>query len=235
MCMVGAQLCLVANLSAHASEPVVNHERSLLETVITLKGLGLSERDLGQQVEAALAHYNSTAPTEGRNERLSAALVDLQVFTRQQAAKFSADARFAEASLAGAHVANDADAVAAVRAQVELLSRLSLNGAQFSSCTLGWTLSIGGVITAVVGLALYTENPTCHPDYNRPYGCYREHCRSTGPDGGEQCYDRYETCYPTVCDSPGYYPYREAGTITMIAGGVATAAGILLLVLDGDC
>jgi hypothetical protein len=115
---------------------------------------------------------------------------------------------------------------------------VSLNGAQFASCgTWGWGLAIGGLITSIVGLALHQENPTCHPDYNRPYGCYREHCHNSGPNNEQHCYDRYETCYPTVCDSPGYYPYREAGTITMIAGGVALATGIVLIVLEdnGTC
>jgi hypothetical protein len=232
-CMVGAQLCLVASLPAHASDRAVNPELSLLETVITLKGLGLSDSELSLQINAALAHYDRTAQATGREERLSSALVGLQVFTPQQARKFAAEAKAAQARLATQHASSESEQVAAVRAQVEALSRVSLNGAQFSSCTLGWGLSIGGAITAVVGLTLMYDNPTCYEDYTRPYGCYREHCHGTGEY--RDCYDRYETCYHTTCTQPGYYPHREAGTITLIAGGVATAAGILLLVLDGDC
>jgi hypothetical protein len=86
ICMVGAQLSLVTSLpAAHASERASNAELRLLETVITLKGLGLKEKELTQQLEAALEQYNRNAPTEGRSERLESALVGMGVFTLSQA------------------------------------------------------------------------------------------------------------------------------------------------------
>jgi hypothetical protein len=234
LCLIGIQLTLVTGVSgAQAADRSLSAELSLLETVLTLRGLGLQEQELNRQIGATLERYNRTAPAEGREERLQAALVEMQVLTPQQARGFGAEARAAQARLAGVDASVDRQ-TAALRAQVELLSRISLNGAQFSSCGLGAGLIIGGVVSAFVGLALREHNPTCHSDLTRGYECYIEDSCTSADD--YNCGAGYwSTCYPEVCDVPDYYPNRPAGNITLIAGGVAAAAGILILVLGDGC
>ena len=64
----------------------------------------------------------------------------------------------------------------ALRAELDLFSRINPVGAQFSACTVGWSLSVAGAVAVIVGLIVATNNPTCHDDLAHGYDCSGERC-----------------------------------------------------------
>jgi hypothetical protein len=225
--------------AALADVPASPAERALLQNVLTLKGLDLSHEELQRQISGAVKQYDDTAPTEGRTDRLQTALVDLELMTAQQASTFTAGVRTAEAGLESQQLPTAEAQAKALQAQLELFAKINPVGAQFAGvCAVGWSLGVAGVVAAITGAVLYHNNPTCHADTANGYSCQQEDCSNCNTDGtdgyGNECYchDYTSTCYPTVCDKPDYYPDRTAGSISMIAGGVAAAAGVAILVFD---
>jgi hypothetical protein len=234
--LIGTQLSLLCP-TAHAGAPGARAERELLETVLTLKGLALSENELARQLPQAVDRYLRSAAPEGREERLQVALVELGVLTRQQARRFAAESKAAQERLAtrDSGATPEARQQAAVQAQIEVLSALSLNGAQFAGsstagCALGTVSLLAGIGLLIWGYERYANNPTCHSDHSQPYSCREEACDRDG----EFCHWVETTCYETVCDQPDYYPERSSGSRLMIGGGVAIGVGVVLLVLNVD-
>ncbi|HUP55866.1 MAG TPA: hypothetical protein VM598_00325 [Bdellovibrionota bacterium] len=241
MALIGCQLLLAPlSQSARADVPATGAERELLETVLTLKGLALSERELATRLPRVIERYKRVAPADGREARLQAALVELGVLTPQQARKFATEAKLAQARLTASApgASSEAQEQAALQAQIEVLSGMSLNGAQFAGggsmlgCVAGTLSLLGGIGLLIWGSELYGDNPTCHEDHSKPYSCREEACDRDG----EWCHWVETTCYETKCDQPDYYPDRPRGQRLMIGGGVALGVGILLLVLNvNDC
>lgn len=240
ICTIATQLSFVVGISAASADTGVasTAESNLVTTVLTLKGMGLSDKDLQAQLTGALQNYNSTAPKDGRADRLQTALVDLNILTAQQATSFAQGADQIEKSLGQTSVSSTAQAEQALAAQLNLFMRINPVGAQFSACTAGIITTVAGVAAVVTGLILAFDNPTCHPDYNNGYTCYEQQCQTCYDynDNPYQCncYNYANTCYPTKCDNPNDYPYRTAGTATAIAGGAALATGIALLIINHD-
>jgi hypothetical protein len=237
--LIVSQLCLGANFAFAGDQlPEMTAERQLVETVLTLKGLALSDQDMHRQLEATLKAYDGKAPAEGRTERLEKAFVDMRILSPQQARTFGQGTRDAEEALARQDLPTPEAHARALQAQLELFARINPVGAQFSACTLGWSLTAAGVVAVIVGLIVANDNPTCHPDYNRGYSCQHESCRTCYDYDNRpydcDCHYYTDTCYPTTCDIPGYYPNRQAGNITAIAGGVAAAAGLVILIVNRD-
>jgi hypothetical protein len=241
--LVATQLGLVPGVSpawAATQSNTASPERALVESVLTFKALDLSQKDLNQQLEGTLKSYDQTAPAQGRDERLQAAFVDLRLMTPQQAETFTAGVRQAESNLASQQLPTPEAHSQALQAQLALFAKLNPVGAQFSACTVGWSLSVAGAVAAIVGITLANDNPTCHSDLNAGYSCTEQQCQTCYDQNNDpyqcDCYDYQSTCYPTVCDRPGYYPHRQGGNIAAISGGVALAAGVAILIIDRkDC
>jgi len=237
--LICSQLCFTAGISAAQADPTVSAEHSLVRNVLMLKSLALSDQDMKRQLESTIERYDAEAPAQGRTERLQEALVDLGMLTSQQARSYTSGVVAADAAIAAQQIPNAQAHQRALEAQLELFARINPVGAQFSMCTAGTIVTIGGVAALITGLYLATNNPTCHKDYHAGYSCEREVCQScTDRDGMPyDCNCRYytTTCYPTICDIPDYYPQRDAGTITAIAGGAAIAVGVLLLIKGDHC
>src|SRR5579885_1756082 len=219
ICTIATQLSFVLSISAASADTGVpsSPESNLVSPVLTLKGLGLSDKDLQAQLSGALKNYNTTAPKDGRAERLQTALVDLNILTVQQARDFAQGADQIEKSLDQTTVANTDQAQKALQSQLALFMKINPVGAQFSACTAGIITTVAGVAAVVTGLVLAFDNPTCHPDYNNGYTCYQQQCQTCYDYYGNpyqcNCYDYQDTCYPTTCDNPSDYPYRTAGKI----------------------
>jgi len=237
--MVCAQLCLVLQARPSWADETGSPEGSLVRTVLLLKSLDLSTKDLQKQMEAALKRYDSQAPAEGRTERLEAALVDLGILTPQQARSYTSGTRAADAALAAQQLPTPEAQGRALREQLDLFARINPVGAQFSSCTAGYISVVGGIIAVMVGVGVASNNPTCHDDKANGYDCAQEDCDTCYDHDGSsyecRCHAYMTTCYPTICDIPDYYPHRTAGTITAVAGGAAVAVGILLIVKGDGC
>src|ERR1700722_18977578 len=60
-------------------------ELDLLRNVITLQGLKLTSDQFEKDVSDVVSQYLATAPSSGQQERLQQALVDLGVYTAEQA------------------------------------------------------------------------------------------------------------------------------------------------------
>ncbi len=233
--LVGAQLSLAAPL-AQAGGPSIAAERQLLEAVITLQGLGLSESELLERIPALVSRYDGSAAAEGRDERLQVALVEMGILTDRQGRRFAAEARAAGDRLSSRLSGTpERRAQAKLEAQLEVLSKVRLNGAQFAGddgiglCIAGALGLVGGLVSIALGSWDYGHNPSCHDDLSSAYSCQADVCYGEGDY--RTCTKEWITCYDTVCDQPGYYPDRPRGRRMMIWGGVATGAGILLLVL----
>jgi hypothetical protein len=237
-------MALTAALPAFADDPAPSPESTLMQTLLTLKGLDLSKQEMQLEMSKVVANYDQAAPVDGRSDRLQTALVDLEIMTVQQAKAFVGRANQAEATV---ETAPTAEAKAqALQDQLTLFGRINPVGAQFSAaCTVGLVATLGGIMTMFIGYDDATTNPTCHPDQSKPYSCEQQVCQqcSDGYDDNgnaqyHQCNCTYvnETCYPTVCDKPDYYPHARRGHITMYAGAAAIAAGIALIIFNyHDC
>ena len=239
LCLIASQLVIGAPAAFAADRAnEVTAERQLVETVLTLKGLGLSDKDMHQQLEGTLKAYDQKAPQDGRDARLEQAFVDMRILSPQQAQTFVDGTRAAEANMAAHSLPTPEAHARALQSQLELFARINPVGAQFSACTVGWAVAAAGVVAVIAGLVIANNNPTCHPDYNNGYSCQEQRCQTCYDQNDNSyqcnCYEYWDTCYPTTCDRPGYYPNRQEGNITAIAGGVAAAAGVVILLVNRD-
>src|SRR5262249_52679500 len=134
LCLIASQLAMGAPAFAGDRANEVTAERQLVETVLTLKGLGLSDKDMHLQLEATLKAYDQKAPQDQRDSRLQQAFVDMRILSPQQAKTFIDGTRTAEANMAAQNLPTPEAHARALQAQLELFARINPVGAQFSAC-----------------------------------------------------------------------------------------------------
>jgi hypothetical protein len=134
--------------AATSQAPTATPEFQLLSSVIALQGQKLTQQQARVQLSADVNHYTGTAPTEGQQLRFQQALVDLGVYTSQQASSFVTSAS-AQALKLGA--AQPGDKVSTqVASDLYQIASLHPTGAQFSACDedangWGWAgVGVGG-------------------------------------------------------------------------------------------
>lgn len=152
LCVV--QLGLISPSFADTTKP--SSEFTLLKNVIALQGAGLSQSDLQTRLGSVLTQYDQTANPEGQIDRLQTAMIELGVYTPDQASAFVTEAK--EATQSGADLS-------------KVLAMTMSNapaGAQFSFCALGGGLlaAVGtvvvfvGVLAKTIATQSYSPAPT---------------------------------------------------------------------------
>jgi hypothetical protein len=159
--LVGSQIIGVSVFANTAVVPSISPELMLVQNVIALQGMTLSQDALQTQIASAMSDYLAQAPTEGQADRLSQALVDLKIYTPSQAQAFVAEAQSIEAKI-DANATSESSLQAGLSQAVDQLSQLHPAGAEFSECSIGngtrWVVaftnppSLGALIS---GIALY--------------------------------------------------------------------------------
>jgi hypothetical protein len=124
-------LAFLVSASHSFANTGVTPEMTLLSSVIALQGQKLSTDEVEKQLQAQVVQYDQVAPVEGRAERVSQAMVTMQVYTAAQAQQ-------------------------ALQTQLMGIA-LQSQGAQFSACDVaytmygvGMTVFIGGLVSSVV-------------------------------------------------------------------------------------
>lgn len=145
--MIVSQLGLVSLASA-ATPAAHTAEYGLLQHVLALQGQDLSSDQNQKQVTEVVSQYLATASQAGQQERLQAALVDLGVYTPNEAASF-----VTESQQAGLKVAASTSASATLETEITQLANLHPMGAQFSACGVGGTMMLLGSIGFLVAVA----------------------------------------------------------------------------------
>lgn len=228
--MIGSQLALTSAFAAN-SPAVTSPEFTMLENVMALQGQKLSDSARQAKIDKILGAYTASASKDedARSARMQAALVQLGVYTPAQAEQFMSDAKVAELKVRATQAANADQTRPVFASEITKLANLHPAGAQYSMCDIAEWGGIIGVATAVVGLVLRYDNPTCHNDI-LGYGssCYYDSY------GNWMCGDT--TVYgPTYCDRQDYYPNRSLGNGLLIGGGVAAAVGALVYFESAEC
>jgi hypothetical protein len=149
----------MVGFTAFASPSATNTpELNLVQNVLALQGMKLSQNALQSQLQSALSQYYAQATQDGQEQvRLGQALVDLGVYTQAQANTF-----VAQAQVAGTRVASNAGNASSMQAsmatEIQNLAGLHPTGAQYSGCgavdAAAGVLLVGGVATVVTGVIL---------------------------------------------------------------------------------
>lgn len=230
--LIGSQMGLgtIAFGATTATTTTATPEFTLLENVIALQGMNLSQSDMQTNVKNLLQDYSAKAQVTGQTDRMQAALVDLGVYTPAQAAGFASSAQASAAKITASNPGTNDQAAVLMGAEINQLVGLHPAGAQFSGCSIA-NLGDGdvasavlgaGAVTLIVGLVLRFDNPTCVTPVVGTTVVY-------GPDG----YEGTATDYgPTTCSVDNYYPHAQAGDDVMIAGGIVAAVGAVLMILN---
>lgn len=111
-------------------------EMQLLKGVIALQGQQLSNDELQAKLSAEVSRYQAVASTDGQGERMEQALVNLNIFTPDQAQDYWKEVQNQTTALSNHEVT-------VPQALVNLATRAS-NGAQFSTCAAGAIGILGG-------------------------------------------------------------------------------------------
>lgn len=147
---------------AWAAPAASTPEFKLLESSIALAGKGLSQDELNGRAAAAFANYEKIAQPDGQLDRMEQAMVDLNLYTPDQAHQLTLDARnFASQTRApDLQSANQA-----VASEMSLLVSRYPSGAQFSACELFGTLAISGFVVGTAGGVVWSlgAQSTCGP------------------------------------------------------------------------
>lgn len=137
---------------APAATPVQTPEITLLTSVIGLQGMALPQADLQNKLNAAYTQYSTTAPLEGRQNRLQSALVTMHISTPEQAQAFTTGLQASVQRVATANLTSADQAKTLMTAELQTLAKISPAGAQFSGCDVGMVLGIGGMAVMAGGL-----------------------------------------------------------------------------------
>ena len=214
--LIGSQISYTA-LAAASAGPRQSPEFILLKNVISIQGEDLSPAQLQDQLKNTMARYFSVASRIGGLERMRQALVELGVYTPDQAAAFAADAQTAAANVAFAHPSTIEGASDALSSEIMQLTTLHPLGAQFASCGTAKHVANGAFLTAfgLASASLYFlfNYTNCVADGWGDYGMPAVNC--TGPVSPHDLHLGYGL---------------------LIGGGVIAGVGALALALEhGGC
>jgi hypothetical protein len=185
----------------------------MLSRVLSLQGEPLSEQDRQEELSQILSEYVSTASEDGIQGRLEDALVQLQLFTPSQAAKFVQDSQTAEQKTLNSETPDQLKQ--ALANQIVQIGQLYPQGAEFSACT---ALLRTGATSVALGFAglfaglFVSAVQTCRPGTQAPP---RSSALYTA--GSARC------MAPTVAAHP------DLGAGIYVGSGVALIVGFLLL------
>jgi len=144
-------------------------EAVLLENAIVIRGSGLSSDLIQSQLNAAVASYADNSPTDGRSERLQQALVDMGIYTPEQAQELASEAQTAASGMTSA--SNDIDQ-SKLSSELTQILQTQPQGAEFSGCGFedvvggvgligGFGVAVGGFVTLLVGHHIRGETESC--------------------------------------------------------------------------
>ena len=208
---------------AFAAPTVASPEMTALEKLFALQGENLSTQQRNGQATAILAQYAATVPADGAEQRLQSALVQLGVFTSDQASAYLAEAKPLQASLNQATSEEAARAV--LKSEFTRIANLHPVAAQFSGAAcVGLMVAegaafFGGIFTIIDGHWVGTENPTCSSQDVGPVTI-----TVTGEFGGTQ--SGPGELVTTTCTQPNYHPHAAEGR-WITAGGIGILVGFL--------
>ncbi len=139
----------LVSLSAFAervstASPVASPEFVLLRGAIALEGTKLTQDEQRSRLNATLSRYLATALPDGQVERMSQALIDLNITTSDEATAVVADARNMSAGLT-ADISLQQQQEILTDGIVQLVAHHPLMGAQFSACDVGGAIGISGL------------------------------------------------------------------------------------------
>lgn len=227
---------------AFASGPTattsMSPEMTLLEGVFAMQGQNLAGPEKSNQISKLLNSYTASAPADGRQDRMQQALVQLGVYTPAQAQSFMNAATSAEGAVRVTQATAADQTRQALSKEMVQLAQLHPTGAEFSACNLetaGVVTLAAGAATALAGLVLRYDNPSCYQQYlgssdTCGYGLYGYY-----DSYGDWTCSTTDYYGPTICDQQDYYPHRSLGNGLLIGGGVAAAVGAIILIIDQNC
>jgi len=127
-----------------APSPKASPEFVLLRGAIALEGMNLTQDEQRSRLNATFSRYLATAQPDGQVERMSQALVDLNITTSDEATAVVSDARNMSAGLAaGISVQQQQEIL--TDGIVQLVAHHPLMGAQFSACDVGGAIGLSGL------------------------------------------------------------------------------------------
>jgi len=144
-------------------------ETILLQNAMAIQGSALSSDVMQSQLKDVIADYASTAPTDGRSERLQSALVDMGIYTPDQVATLSQETQATAERLAGDDSSIQQEKL---NAEMNQILQIQPKGAQFSACDFGQyfgaagilagpAIAAGGFVTLLVGHHIRGETQSC--------------------------------------------------------------------------
>jgi hypothetical protein len=144
-------------------------ETILLQNAMAIQGSALSSDVMQSQLQGVIADYASNSPDEGRSERLQTALVDMGIYTPDQAAALSLETQASAERLAadGSSIEQEK-----LNAEMNQILQVQPKGAQFSACDFGQifgavgivagpAIAVGGFVTLLVGHHIRGETESC--------------------------------------------------------------------------
>jgi hypothetical protein len=131
-------------MASSAASSDVSPELTLISRTIALTGQNPSQPELQTQFSQLLADYEKSAQPDGQTERMEQALVELNIYTADQAHQLTLEASTAQVN----------SAQAAANEMKQLATKYPA-GAQFSACTTGKILAAVGPIVGIVGAAIW--------------------------------------------------------------------------------
>jgi len=160
--LIVSQIGLVSGaFAASGPSSSITPEMNLLENVIALEGQKLPSSEMQASFSGLITEYAQTAPAAGQQERMEAAMVQLNLVTPGKAHALMGEIQSASQSM-NAQASSKEELSASVSAELSVLAVRYPAGAQFSTCDivdpvgLGYGAAVGslvgGVIWAVTGV-----------------------------------------------------------------------------------
>jgi hypothetical protein len=157
-----------ADLQQGATTPNSGAEVRLLETLIASSGTNVDRDDMKKTLVNALSEYDQAAPSEGRPERMTQALVYMNVMTTAQATDFreGLDRDLSQQISDGSNT--DSTQASKVIGDAVAQKLQNLPGAQFSGCSAPFVLG-GFAALAAAGVLFYEWHVQSAGNYSDTY------------------------------------------------------------------
>jgi hypothetical protein len=174
--LIVSQLALAvpAPQSFAASPSEFTPESTMLANVMALQGSGASDQINGAEMIDIVTQYMNTSKDDGREQRLQDALVQLSIFTPDQAKTFVGASHDAENAINTNSFDSKEEMRNALVAEVDKISNLNPAGAQFSlrACAPGGAILTAGIASLIGGIVYSGHDGPCSngscPDPSNP-------------------------------------------------------------------
>jgi hypothetical protein len=162
--VIALQMSGVAVASAAPAPTQIDdvRERDLLTSLIALDGQNISKSDYQKQIFAAMNEYDAQSTQEGRTERMTQAVIDMQIMTPSQASnmKQNIEARINSALAANPNLTDDQRKQVTIQATADAIKNVNA-GAQFSACT-GFGLGASAILALAILQDVYASTIIHH-------------------------------------------------------------------------